>query len=1182
MAAADLKQLTDANQACASDPVVSAWVSANAGTGKTTVLVNRVLRLLLHQEEGSGRYTPPEKILCLTYTKAAAAEMENRLFKILSEWAVMAEPELAGALKDLRNQPALPQDMERARTLFATTLDTRGGLKIHTIHAFCERLLHRFPLEAGVQADFKVLEDTERRTLRDAAIDDVLAKALAEEGALLGQALRAVIASTGEDSFRNIIEVTLGRQEELRAIHRLSDGAGTFGEQEAEALRRLFGVSETQREERLLEEMAGVLSDGEITDLIAALRSGSKRDLALADAFGKVLGRQDLVYRAAGLRDVFFRADGKTAKAESSMATKSVTENNPDAVNTLLRAYEEFCAAAREQAAMHIAASTGALLTLADEIFGRYEKRKSVRAKLDYDDLIIKTVQLLGSSHAAQWVLYKLDYGIDHILVDEAQDTSPVQWRVIDALAEEFFSGMSAQEVSRTLFAVGDEKQSIYSFQGADPASFAGHGRKFKKRAEDSGLAFERVPLTVSFRSTEPVLRAVDNVFAQGGARDGVTWDGAAVVHQAVRAGQAGLVELWPIEEPEQGTPSHAMRPHEEKSAERHARDALVERIANTIRHWLDKGERLEARNRAIRPGDILILVRSRDAFVPKLIRALKARAIPVAGADRMKLTEQLAVMDLMALGAFVLLPEDDLNLAILLKSPLIGLSDDDLFEIAYKRSGTLWSALRDKCDDDERYSVAVTRLTKWLKRADTMPPYEFFAQALEENQMRMRLALIARLGADAGDAIDEFLNLALDYERLSHPSLQGFLDAVRKSEADVKRDMEQGRDEVRIMTAHGAKGLEANVVFLPDTCRGASGGGNKPRLLPLPRASAPPDAQSHLVWVPSGTMELEAIGETKEFLKRQEREEYNRLLYVAMTRARDRLYVCGWKGMKKPPKECWYNLVSAGLDGLAKPVTSALGANVLRYECAQTQDPAERIRDIAGAPVSEPLPEWAMENAAHEEPATSPLTPSSIAVPLDEKRDDTGVQLLEQDVVPPLERADQSRFLRGKLVHDLLQYLPDSEPSQREAKARNFVASRGKALGEAACGIIVKETLLILDDPRFARLFGADSEAEVPVVARITRPNGVPLEHHGQIDRLAILDHEVLIIDYKTNRPPPQKAEDASLLYRRQLAVYRAAIKQLYPEKTVRAALLWTDGPALMEMPDALLDEAMAQIMTL
>jgi ATP-dependent helicase/nuclease subunit A len=324
--------------------------------------------------------------------------------------------------------------------------------------------------------------------------------------------------------------------------------------------------------------------------------------------------------------------------------------------------------------------------------------------------------------------------------------------------------------------------------------------------------------------------------------------------------------------------------------------------------------------------------------------------------------------------------------------------------------------------------------------------------------------------------------------------------------------------------------------------------------------------------------MELEAIGEAKELLRQKDREEYNRLLYVAMTRARDRLYVCGWRGVNKPAKECWYNMVSAGLEGLASPVTSALGQDVRRYECAQTQDPVDRESDRQGPGVFEPLPDWAKENAIPEEPASLPLTPSSIPASLD----DMSAPMLEQDVVPPLARADQSRFLRGNLVHALLQYLPDIGPAQREAKARSFVDARGEALGEAECEVIVSETLTILEDPRFALLFGARSQAEVSIVARITRQNGAPLEHHGQIDRLAVLDHEVLIVDYKTNRPPPAKAEDASLLYRRQLAVYAAAIKQLYPEKTVRAALLWTDGPTLMEMPEELLDEAMAQIVTL
>ncbi|MFQ5626094.1 MAG: 3'-5' exonuclease, partial [Methyloligellaceae bacterium] len=465
-----------------------------------------------------------------------------------------------------------------------------------------------------------------------------------------------------------------------------------------------------------------------------------------------------------------------------------------------------------------------------------------------------------------------------------------------------------------------------------------------------------------------------------------------------------------------------------------------------------------------------------------------------------------------------------------------------------------------------------------WLNRADTAPPYEFFASLLEENLMRMRLALIARLGPDAGDAIDEFLNLALDYERVSHPSLQGFLDWMRKGEAEVKRDMEQRRDEVRIMTVHGAKGLEADVVILPDTCRTPSGGGNKPKLLGLPRAAAPPGTPDHLVWVPPDTMELEEITDAKNELKEEEREEYNRLLYVAMTRARDRLYVCGWKGVNTVPDNCWYRLVEAGLEGVARSAKGALGDDVLRYEAKQTvkveKSDEEAQQDLT--PVQ--LPEWAKQDAASEAPATLPLTPSAIPA----EGEGTSAQLPEQDVTPPLERADQSRFLRGILVHALLQHLPNIAPDRWEEKARHYVAARGHALGEEQREEIVVETLAILDRDEFAPLFGPGSQAEVPVVARIAREGKPGLELSGQIDRVAILGDEVLIADYKTNRPPPDTPEDVAPLYRRQLAAYRYALQQIYPEKRVRAALLWTDGPRIMTMPDDILDDAAARIVTL
>ncbi len=1175
MSVSEFKQETDRNQGTASNPEISAWVSANAGTGKTTVLVNRILRLLLHFDPARDAYTRPEAILCLTYTKAAAAEMENRLFAMLSKWSVMPEAELAGALKDLRGIPATPGDMVRARQLFATALDTKGGLKIQTIHAFCERLLHRFPLEAGVQADFDVIADQEQRALRDAAIDTVMRRAVRERDSRLGRALVQIVALTGEERFREIIGVALGHREDFMQMMRIADTGHALPEEEQRGIARVLGVDPSRSETDLFTETAGVLSDAEIDAMLAELPADKATERNLLAALASAKSQPVSALRADALRTAFLTQQGTPRK---TLLRKPVAEAFPDHARRLVEARDRVVALATEQAGLTIATSTGALLTLCDAIFQEYEHLKAARAVLDYDDLIARTVHLLGSARAAAWVLYKLDYGIDHILVDEAQDTSPLQWRVIDALAQEFFSGEGAQETARTLFAVGDEKQSIYSFQGADPASFARQGREFRRAASAAHRELRPVPLTVSFRSTEPVLGTVDEVFAREKARDGLSWDGAPVAHKAIREKQPGLVEMWALEVPEDHTPAHPMQPYAEPPAVRETRDKLAERIARTVRTWLDRGEYLPSQGRPVRPGDILVLVRSRDVFVAKLIRALKSRGIPVAGADRMKLTEQLAVMDLMAAADFALMPEDDLTLATVLKSPLIGLDDDDLFEVGYCRKGSLWRALRDKAGADDRYADAVAQLTKWLNDADMEPPYEFFARLLEEDRMRLRLALIARLGPEAGDAIDEFLNLALEYERLAPPSLQGFLEWMRGSDMEVKRDMEQERDEVRIMTVHGAKGLESNIVILPDTCKPPTGrGGGRPKLLALPRDGAPVDAPRHLVWVPPGTIPLEAIEEAKGHLAQIEREEHNRLLYVAMTRARDRLYVCGWLQGAEPPAESWYSLVKDGLKGLARETMGALGEPVLRYEVAPEKDSDAKRQEEPPSAGQEDLPPWAREDALREGSTVLPLTPSALPAAPD---GNGGIALdAEQDVTPPLTRLGDTRFQRGNVIHALLEYLPALPVERREEQALTYVKRRAGDLDEADQAEIVSETLAVLDDEDFASVFGPDSLAEVPIVAGLGGKDAQAFQLTGQIDRLVVRDDDILIVDFKTNRPPPETPDEVAPLYKRQLAAYRAALRAIYPEKRVRAALLWTAAPRLMELPEDVLDRAAASL---
>jgi ATP-dependent helicase/nuclease subunit A len=778
-------------------------------------------------------------------------------------------------------------------------------------------------------------------------------------------------------------------------------------------------------------------------------------------------------------------------------------------------------------------------------------------------------------------VLYKLDGGLDHILVDEAQDTSRVQWDVIRALAEEFFSGSGAREVARTLFAVGDEKQSIYSFQGAAPTMFAGMGEAFARSASLAGLELRRVPLNLSFRAVEPLLAAVDGVFADHGRTPGLTAADTPIRHVAHRAGHAGLIEIWPTEKAEQVEKCEPWSPLAEASASSPVA-RLATRIAQTIDGWLKSAEMLASENRPIRAGDILILVRKRTPFAPAMISALKSRGIRVAGADRLVLTEQIAVQDLMALGDFLTLPEDDLALASVLKSPLFGFDDDDLIVLAPNRPGFLWQELVARAGASARFAVAADTLKRWRARADLTPPFEFFSALLDADGMRARI--LERLGAEAADAIDELLNLALAYDDGAAPSLQGFLSWLRQGTRVIKRDMEQGLDEVRVMTVHGAKGLEAPIVFLPDTCSTRSGRWPG-SLLDLDAGQPSRDARAPFVWPVKGTSDLGPMQWAKAALTRGEAEERNRLLYVALTRARDRLYVAGFEGSDAPPADCWYNLVKEGLSNRLEEVAAADGRVVWRFASAQTTKPevATTRAPASAAPV--PLPAWARKPASPEPLITVPLAPSRLA-PLESDAEGERVErpasrLAEPPILPPSALAEDARFLRGTLTHALLEHLPALPRERWAAAAETFVVGRAMQLSAAARKGIVAETLAVLREPAFAALFGPEARAEVAIVAEIPHPSGrgPALRLAGKIDRLVQDGDTILIVDYKTNRPPPKDVTQVAEAYLLQLAAYRLAVNRIFSQQRVRAAILWTDGPRIMEIPGKLLDAAQQRL---
>jgi ATP-dependent helicase/nuclease subunit A len=1103
-------QQASAAQLKASDPAATAWVNANAGSGKTHVLVDRVIRLMLEGAE-------PSRIMCLTFTKAAAAEMANRLFERLSKWIAMDDAALASLLDKLGSPDADGPLLERARQLFTRALETPGGLKIQTIHAFCERVLQLFPVEAGVVPHFTMLDDRESLNLLQAARNDVLATAKSDGTSELGSALLDVANRVSPDDFDKLLTQLLAKRANLRELF---DGEG--GMQQAESQLRAYLSLEQGLTREVLQ--AGLTCEAKrYLELAELLDGGSKSEKLTA---------QD-IRKACGAANVTLMELSKVLLTDKCEARKWVanetTHRRHGWIDEFVRPDQQRLAETLGRMGdLECLSATQSVLRLGSAIVKRFEAAKRSRGAYDFDDLIIRTGELLRERPDAAWVLYKLDGGIEHLLVDEAQDTSPAQWQIIRALTEEFFAGEGRHgRKPRTLFVVGDRKQSIYSFQGADPNVFERVLEEVKAHVLGAGQEFREVDFSVSFRSARKILEAVDHVFApESEARTGLDGETPRDWHHEPNRREAeGTVEVWPLIEPEDDEEPQPWKAPVDREPASSPRRRLARELAAAIKGWIGKRQ-LVSQGRAIEAGDILILVKKRNSFFDAMIRALWNEQVPVAGADRLKLGENIAVLDLMALAQFALMPEDDHALASILKSPLLPrpLTEEELMAVAAGRGALpLWQALEQR--GGQPFTGAVRLLRPLIAEAPGARPFEFLSGVLAKS----RLAFVSRLGSEANDAIDALLDRALDYEEAHGTSLAGFVNWFQAGEIEIKRNMEQGGGEVRVMTVHGAKGLEAPIVILPDT----AGGHEKEKTDPLLMLDGGDGHSKVPLWPVPRLKAATKVKALKTAQKDVQLAEYRRLLYVAMTRARDELYVCGYRGKREQIETCWYDTVLAAL----KPVMTPLEGERWRFGVAPlTFDAAPAV---AALPAAE-LPSWIgreLEQAALGPEAAQPR-----------KRRGAGID-------------------RGILVHRILQNLPDLPPAERQPHIEAVVRRAG---GEPA---LASRLVELLAHPVLAEILSGDGHSEASLI--VQRPGGGT--ERRRLDRMVITPSGILVADYKTDREVPETAESCNPEYLMQLAAYREALRLTQPGLPLRFCLVWTEAPKLMEIPDAVLDRMAA-----
>lgn len=1119
------------------NPMESVWLSASAGTGKTQVLSARVLRLLL--QPGAD----PSQILCLTFTKAGAAEMAVRINAVLARWVRMDAGKLAQELGHL-GAPIDPDTQARARSLFARVLDCPGGgLRIDTIHAFAQYLLGAFPSEAGVLPGSQPMEDRDR----DLLSRDVLSDLLAEGDVQIREAIAEMSRRKGPDAVLGWL-MRCARHKELWDQPGWQHGL-------EQPVRRVLGIPVDADAGWVAEACSDAVFP--VADLLACSRInadwGSKTGLDNADFVSGWLAASE-GERLARIGQ--FLGTLLTKKGEPSRLS-NLEKVDPSYGIHIARVVEGVEQVRERTALLDLAAFLAPQLIAGRAFARRWEEAKAREGLVDFDDLIHRAARLLSSSQMADWIRYKLDRSFDHILVDEAQDTNRAQWAIVKALTDDYFDGLGARgNAVRTIFTVGDYKQAIFGFQGTSPENFREARDYFKGKMEAAAVAAEQArtdanagrleeyDLGRSYRTNQTVLCFVDRAMDEIGY-EGFGLEEPSPPHKGADA--PGLVTLWKDVRVAEGEDDDGEQ--ENGWLARHDR-LIADRIARQVAEWLDpKGDGFTLvkgdRPRRAGAGDVMVLVQKRRELASLIVARLYAHGVPVAGVDRLRLGNPLAVKDLMAAIRFAAQPLDDLTLANLLVSPLVGWSQEDLLAFGWREKGIrLWEHLRNS--EGPFVAQTVHTLREILRRADFDSPQQLLHWVLV-GPMDGRRKLVARLGREANDPIDELLNAANAYASSHVASLQGFIRWFDAGDGELKREAGEGGDQVRVMTVHGSKGLQAPIVILADAAIRPDASGDL-SLEETPSGSA----ESNVIPLPSLTKD-EKVGPVRaveEENAARSMQEHWRLLYVAMTRAEEALFIGGSLGPRDarngPHEDSWYARLAALFDADAALEDPIWGVRWEVGERAPSVSPSDKPTTT---PVAE-LPEWARQPVGPEPRPPRPLAPSGL-----------GEVEGSDPPLPPEMAAGAAR--RGVLIHALLERLPEVASDKREERARGWLSHQAPDLAEDEREEMLTRALTVLAQPGFAEIFGAGALAEIPLAATVEGQVVM-----GTADRLLVTSEKVVVVDFKTARRPPISIDTIPDSTMRQMAAYVAALEAIYPGRTVEAAVLYTQTPQLIALP--------------
>lgn len=837
------KQIFSPSQNIASNPNENIWVQANAGTGKTTVLILRLLRILFRDSRSENNIK--SGVLCLTYTNAAAGEMRNRILSDLRKWAIADDEKLSELLQDItENNTVSSEDLSYARQIFFTYIDNPEILKIKTIHSFCEEILHRFPIESGISPSWSLVSGAAQTALLQNAFEQMIKTSVQVNMQHTLDAFYKIIDIKSEHFLSDLQKLLVGHYKSFFLV----DDVDKYRE---------YFITKTKEFLKLDAAQPDVVPTEEIVKIINYAKDKNAKKPALY--------LQNIINYSKQYIDntIDFQKYKTIYLTDKNEINKNILKHDI-LVSEATRVYNF------QQYLLNktVFENTMALFDLSLSFANTYKKIKQEHNFLDFEDLILYTQKLFAKPDVMGWVLSQLDVSISHILVDEAQDTSPQQWNILRTLAGDFFTDGDIKN-NRSIFVVGDTKQSIYGFQNADPRAFVLSRDMITEQIKQNYRTIREVPLDQSFRSVEPILKTVDYFFDNPTIIQNTNFYNNK--HKCIRIGEPGFVEI------------HNLSKFETMGADKTKQ--YVRLITDKI-EFIIKSEKRS-------PKDIMVLVQKRNPFADALSTELKKRGVDVAGSDRIKLPSFSAIKDMLNLVRFCIDNQNDYSLCCVLKSPFYRLKERDIFKLTKTKKESNFDIVFDVLHQTspDIYDDLIDTIEKSKKLA----PYSFFNYVLNKNNNRQKI--ISALGKQVIDPIEEFLSMCLAYERTQPGTLYHFIKWFITGDSEIKRDMDAANG-VRIMTVHGSKGLASPIVFLIDTT-------TTPKSEIILNTNYLHNNPNYDLWIWK-TQNSNIVQSIIDKNKSDSISEYYRLLYVAMTRTRDNLYIYGCDS-ERIPEISWH-----------------------------------------------------------------------------------------------------------------------------------------------------------------------------------------------------------------------------------------------------------------------------------